>query len=162
MTLLRITPPLPALSFLVLLSIQASAFSATLPVGVFECPITISSGDSHHLEVDGLRTSVWSLGVVLFTPKGPGMRYDDGSLGMKWHWYRDVQGDLRISGRRLDGEAPPLRAEIPEGYGSTGFQATGLIFPTPGCWEVTGVVGESKLTFVTMVIDVCAYGSLCG
>lgn len=43
-----------------------------------------------------------------------------------------------------------------------GFQVTGLIFPTPGCWEVTGIVGESKLSFVTLVIDVCEYGSLCG
>ncbi|PYV41517.1 MAG: hypothetical protein DMG06_16860 [Acidobacteria bacterium] len=29
--------------------------------------------------------------------------------------------------------------------------ATALIFPTPGCWEVTGRVGQGSLTFVTQV-----------
>ena len=56
-------------------------------------------------------------------------------------------------GRRLDGDAPALEASIPDGYGNTGFQATGLSFPTPGCWEVTGRVGEASLTFVTWVVS---------
>jgi hypothetical protein len=78
---------------------------------------------------------------------------DDGALTMKWPWWRGVPGQLVISGRRLDAEAPPMAAEIPEGYGDTGFQATGLIFPTTGCWEVTGQVGDATLTFVTRVVD---------
>jgi hypothetical protein len=71
---------------------------------------------------------------------------------MKFGWWRAVTGPLRITGRRLDGEAPPLRADIPSGYGDTGFQATGVIFPTEGCWQVTGTVAGSTLTFVTFVI----------
>ncbi len=38
-----------------------------------------------------------------------------------------------------------------------GFQATHVIFPTPGCWEVTAQVGErrdSKITFVTRVVRI--------
>jgi hypothetical protein len=76
----------------------------------------------------------------------------DGSLSMKFPWWRGVRGKLIIEGRRLDASAPPLRASIPEGYGDTGFQATALIFPTEGCWEVTGKVGETRLTFVTRVV----------
>jgi len=57
-----------------------------------------------------------------------------------------------MHGKRLDAPAPPLRAIIPEGYGDTGFQATGLIFPTEGCWEVTGEVGDTRVTFVTRVV----------
>jgi hypothetical protein len=34
----------------------------------------------------------------------------------------------------------------------TGFQASGVQFPTEGCWEVTGTVGTTSLTFVTFVI----------
>jgi hypothetical protein len=45
-----------------------------------------------------------------------------------------------------------VRADIPDGYGPTGLQATGVIFPTEGCWEVTGHVGDSTLTFVTLVV----------
>ena len=32
------------------------------------------------------------------------------------------------------------------------FFPTSLIFPTSGCWEVTGRVGEIRLTFVTLVV----------
>jgi hypothetical protein len=38
--------------------------------------------------------------------------------------------------------------------GDIGFQATALIFPTPGCWEVTGHVGSTTLTFVTRVVKI--------
>ncbi|HLC03673.1 MAG TPA: hypothetical protein VJK02_11595 [Anaerolineales bacterium] len=73
---------------------------------------------------------------------------------MKFPWWRGegVVGKLEIKGRRLDGHAPPLRAEIPEGYGDTGFQSSSLIFPTAGCWEVTGHAGDAELTFVTRVV----------
>jgi hypothetical protein len=56
------------------------------------------------------------------------------------------------SGRRLDAPAPPARAPAPDGYGDTGFQASGVDFPTEGCWEVTGTLPTTRLTFVTFVI----------
>ncbi|MET0939657.1 MAG: hypothetical protein ABWY51_10590, partial [Gaiellaceae bacterium] len=65
---------------------------------------------------------------------------------------RAARGALRIEGRRLDGAAPPLSTSIPDGYGPTGFQASGVTFPTEGCWEVTGRVGNASLTFVTLVL----------
>jgi hypothetical protein len=99
-----------------------------------------------------LWTILWPDGTVVFQPDGPGFVGEDGSLSMKWGWYRGVRGRLTIRGKRLDGTAPPLRANIPEGYRDTGFQSTALIFPTEGCWEVTGQVGETTLTFVTRVI----------
>lgn len=76
----------------------------------------------------------------------------DGSIGWKFGWWRIVSGTLTITGRRLDAPAPPLRASVPDGYGSHGFQASGVYFPTEGCWEVTGTVGGSELTFVTFVL----------
>jgi len=75
---------------------------------------------------------------------------------MKWPWWRGVRGQLTLEGRRLDGPAAPMRASIPAGYGLTGFQATGLMFPTPGCWEVTGRVGAESLVFVTRAVKVDA------
>ena len=66
-------------------------------------------------------------------------------------WWRTATGLLAIAGRRLDGPAPPLAAQIPDGYGETGFQATGVDFPTPGCWEVTGTVAQRVLRFVVAV-----------
>jgi hypothetical protein len=63
-------------------------------------------------------------------------------------------GRGRAGQRGLDGSAGPLRASIPTGHGETGFQSTGLLFAGPGCWEVTGRVGDASLSFVTLVVKV--------
>lgn len=76
----------------------------------------------------------------------------DGSIGWKFGWWRIVSGTLAITGRQLDAHGPPPRASVPDGYGSQGFQASSVYFPTEGCWEVTGTVGGSELTFVTFVL----------
>jgi hypothetical protein len=73
-------------------------------------------------------------------------------MSMKFGWWRNVRGKLTIQGRKLLTPGPPLRASVPEGYGDTGFQASAIIFPNEGCWEVTGKVGKASLTFVTKVI----------
>lgn len=105
---------------------------------------------------DALWTNLWMLGegTVVFEPGGSGLVLNDGSLGIKWAWYRHVPGELTIEGRRLDAPAAPLRSNIPDGYGTTGFQVSALIFPTPGCWEVTGRIGDASLTFVKLVEQV--------
>lgn len=97
---------------------------------------------------------LWPDGAVVFKPGGAGFITPDGSLGMKFGWTRGVRGQLRIEGRRLDSSAAPLRSVVPKGYGEIGFQATGLVFSTPGCWEVTGRVGDASLTFVTKVVKI--------
>jgi hypothetical protein len=101
-----------------------------------------------------LFVGLWPDGTVVFKPGGPGFIEPDGSLAMKFGWMRGegLRGKLTIHGKRLDAPAPPLRADIPEGYGDTGGQATMLIFPTEGCWEVTGTVGNIRVTFVTRVV----------
>ena len=76
----------------------------------------------------------------------------DGSIREKFPWWRAGRGRLVITGHRLDGRARPLRARVPAGYGPTGFQATALIFPSGGCWSVTGAAGGASLTFVTLVV----------
>ena len=88
-------------------------------------------------------------GVILADPR---FVEQDGSIGWKLGWWRIVSGTLTITGRRLDAQAPPLPASAPEGYGQSGFQASGVFFPTEGCWEVTGLVGSSTLALVTFVL----------
>jgi hypothetical protein len=132
--------------------------SAEAP-GAGQCNVTHPNGRGTFLEdADSsaygnplISTALWRDGVVVFKPGGPGFVTKDGALAMKWGWRRATRGPLRIEGRRLDGAAPPLRAHIPSGYGDEGFQSTALIFPAPGCWEVTGRVGPASLTFVTRV-----------
>jgi hypothetical protein len=101
------------------------------------CAVTIPSQSKllHGNYGNGkLWTTVWSDGKVAFRPGGPGFVLPDGSVAMKFPWWRGVEGKLTIQGRRLDAAAAPLRAEVPEGYGDTGFQASEIIFPTTGCW----------------------------
>lgn len=100
-----------------------------------------------------LWTVLWPTGNVVFDPKGPGFVEDDGALRMKFPWWKSIPGMLRIEGRRLDAQAPPLRVDTFD-EGEVGFQPTSLIFPTPGCWEVTGRVGDATLTFVTNVVKI--------
>ena len=61
------------------------------------------------------------------------------------------RADCTITGERTDADAPPLRADVPDGYGPTGFQATGITFASAGCWDVTGRVGDEQLTFTVLV-----------
>ncbi len=112
----------------------------------FLCPITQPNGSAPpgeapsdmYLGNDLLWTVLWPDGRVIMTEANN--REPDGSLAMKWGWWRGVSGPLSIEGRRLDAEAAPLRANIPNGYGDSGFQVSALVFPTTGCWEVTGRV----------------------
>jgi hypothetical protein len=134
---------------------------ACKPAG-FICPVTTANGQNPPGENpselffgDGqLTTVLWPEGTLTFVDGGPGEIGPDGTLSMKFPWWRGegVHGKLSITGRRLDGDAPPLRASVPEGYGETGFQASGVIFSGPGCWEVTARAGEATLTFVTLVV----------
>ena len=64
-----------------------------------------------------------------------------------------AHGDLAIVTRRLDATTAPLPADVPGGYGDTGFQVSGLNFPAAGCWEVSGRVGGNTLTFVVNVAE---------
>jgi hypothetical protein len=91
-------------------------------------------------------------GILMFRPEdlNPDGTMDLRKLG--WFKINGLSGSLTISGRRLDGTAPPLISSIPSGYRPTGFQASGITFPTEGCWEITGKVADTKLTFVVQVI----------
>jgi hypothetical protein len=97
----------------------------------------------------GLATALWTYNVVIADSR---FIQADGSVRMKFPWWRRVRGDLRVTGRRLDRRAPALRAEIAEGYGPIGLQPTSLVFPTDGCWRITGRVGTATLTFTTLVV----------
>ncbi|MGB7875151.1 MAG: hypothetical protein WBL25_12265, partial [Anaerolineales bacterium] len=74
-----------------------------------------------------------------------------GPLGLKVLWYRSVEGNLSIEGQRLDAVAPPMQSTVPTGYGKTGYQASGLEFPSEGCWEVIGKTGNHELRFMVRV-----------
>jgi len=145
---------------LLTIAIIAPARAFASPKAPASCPITRPNGNHQPGDSgvggygnDDLWTNVYMWSMDGTVPVDGGHVLADGEFGdMKWAWWRYVPGKLTIEGRRLDGPARPLRAIVPDGYGNIGFQVSGLIFPTGGCWEVTGNVGDASLTFVTFVI----------
>jgi hypothetical protein len=141
-----------------------AALAATTPAPPQgTCPLTLPNGRTPPGERwagmnhgnGKLFTAFWPYNLVIATRDLVG---GDGSIAVKWPWWRGVRGDLEITGRRLDGRAPPLVLHASsDGYGKSGFLPTGIPFPTEGCWEVTGAVGNAKLTFVTLVVKASSY-----
>ena len=116
--------------------------NGSVPPGESSCPNCLGNGTQW--------AGLYPEGRV--TPGGPGFILDDGSLSMKFWWWRGVPGKLTITGAQTRCTCTATAGKHPEAYGDIGFQATALIFPTVGCWQVTGKVGESRLTFVTLVV----------
>jgi hypothetical protein len=104
---------------------------------------------------EGLWTALHTNGVWEGLPDNPG------GYTQKIMWWSDLyilkdelQPALVVSGRRLDGDSPPLKFD-----GATNAYAddigdamlTGVDFPTFGCWEITGQYRKSELKFVVWV-----------
>jgi hypothetical protein len=144
---------------------KAPAQSSPTYIATRACPVTNANGESPPGEKPDesfygngkLWTALWPKGKVL---AGKQDVHPDGSIEMKFPWWAaGVEGGLSITGRRLDGPAPPVRAQINSGWPETGFSgdafwASGIIFASEGCWRITGSVGGTRLTFVTLVVRV--------
>jgi hypothetical protein len=142
----------------------AGTVDATVQSTPATCEVTATNGvvagsiESNRLSHGNslLSTFLWPDGTIVFKPGGPGFVTSNGSLGMKFMWIRGGRGKLEVTGRRLDGAAPPLRTSFRD-YGDHGIQPSHLIFSTPGCWEVTAHIGGvdgSAMTFVTRVVKI--------
>jgi hypothetical protein len=69
---------------------------------------------------------------------------------IKIGWFRPAGEELIVTGQRLDGEAPPLEFEAPCCY-PTRFQASGIYFPTEGCWKITAKAADKELSFIIRI-----------
>jgi hypothetical protein len=147
----------------------AARGDASTPVASKTCPLTFPNGKKPPRAAAAqlppvppvfhgngkLWVKLWPFGVIVARPS---VIDRDGSIGIKLPWWRGVSGKLTITGTRLDAPAPPAKADIPSGYGPSGFQPSGVVFPTQGCWKVTGRVGKARLVFVTLVVKAAGNG----
>jgi hypothetical protein len=151
-----LTPTPPASVALTTTPNSTASFDAS------ECPVTLPlgpapSGQDRPFAESALAFGNSELWVVPLQPDGvihadPRLVGADGSIRQKFGWYRVAEGTLSITGRRLDGAAQTVAVSVPDGYGLSGFQASDVVFPAGGCWEITGTVGDRSLTFATIVL----------
>jgi hypothetical protein len=101
-------------------------------------------------------------GRIVARPRGePGMPRlrADGSVQTKMLWFGRLSSKTRkrkltITGRRLDGDAKPIRiGPKPGGWNGEALYWPGYVtFPEPGCWKVAGTAGKgTRLVFVVSV-----------
>jgi hypothetical protein len=83
--------------------------------------------------------------------------YTNGAYTQKVFWWSqgyDWMSPLTVTGRRIDGSAPPLHAStatnaFAEDIGSSIL--VGVDIPVAGCWEITGHLKGVTLNFVVWV-----------
>jgi len=71
-----------------------------------------------------------------------------------YNGYDDPNPKLTVTGRRLDGFAPPLVASRATNAYHEDFNwgmLVGVDIPAPGCWEITGQIDGHELSFVVWV-----------
>lgn len=95
-----------------------------------------------------------------WAPRPPGHEHDLtakvfwGSVDFDYHKEEDYS--LKVTGRRLDGDAPPLVVDKVTNalFVPHAAMLTGVIVPAPGCWEITGNYKGETLSFVVWVYAV--------
>jgi hypothetical protein len=95
-------------------SSSASAATEDTRVDSFACPVTlVNGGKGGTFGNESLAVILWDKNGIIFAPDGPGFIDRDGALGMKLGWELRKRGTLFVTGRRLDGDAPPARRTSP-------------------------------------------------
>lgn len=121
------------------------------------CPVTRASS---HPRVpapmlrllNGDRSSAYGRGPlwVLLPARGNNASRVYGQVYVKAGWYVGLPAPLRGAARRIDGRrAQTGRLQTPDPNTAAGrMEASALLLPTPGCWQVTGDVAGHSLTWV--------------
>src|ERR1041385_7696488 len=144
------------------------------PVAPPSCPLTrppavpftppdelkMSTNDDFWLGTEKLWTALARSGEVWgWAPRGPGhpkltAKIFWGSVDFDYHRKEDY--DLKVTGRRLDGDAPPLVVDKVTNalFVPRAVLLTGVFIPTPGCWEITGDYKGQRLSFVVWLYPV--------
>jgi len=108
-----------------------------------------------------LWTSVDESGIWPWMPHKPGHENEVQPLtaklfwmSVKYDWRKELNyPELTVTGKRLDGHAPPLLVtQATNAFPGPGAaMVIGVYVPTPGCWEITGQYKGEKLSFVVWV-----------
>ena len=147
---------------------QPSAPRESVPPA--SCPVTVPPADpftppgpyelgekSFWLGTEKLWTALPKSGAVWgWRPRGPGQ--PDLTAKTFWgsvnfNWKTEYPPELKVTGKRLDGGAPPLMANRATNAfpGPAAAMLVGVYVPAHGCWEITGEYKGEKLSFVVWI-----------
>lgn len=132
----------------------AEAFT---PLGPYE----LDGENGFWLGSEKLWTALPKSGVVWgWAPRPPGHEHDLTAKtfwgSVDFNWKTEYPPELKVTGKRLDGDAPPMIATRATNAfpGPAAAMLVGVIVPTPGCWEITGEYKGEKLSYVVWVTPV--------
>lgn len=157
------TPPVapstrhPEASSLAHLTVPASC-PITRPIPRVSPPAQLHAIDHFTYYLHGWygNTALW-IGVpihgVLPAGRPFGTRWAASAWGTKFPWWPVIPGKLAVTARRLDGPSAGFHSQVaePGSIGQARFIPSGLLWPAPGCWRVTGTISGHSLTFVAWV-----------
>lgn len=146
-------PSVSRFAAILVLTLAAACSGSHLGPTAGSCPVTATIYDRPPSDPNPLHPELgpgpWYINAdrtIWATVGSEGFRQGDNKV----MWVRPAGAQLIVTGQRLDASAAPLSAQIPCCYPST-FQASGLTFPTPGCWQVTAKAGTKELQFMALV-----------
>lgn len=110
---------------------------------------------SSKLWTDVPRNGTWQ-GLPHYTPEDTRYRQKVFWWSEGYDWRTENPPNLTISGKRLDGAAPPLSTDPHANAGWTAdrdhaFMVAGIFIPTLGCWKITGHYKGKELSYVVWV-----------
>src|SRR6185369_8786493 len=124
-------------------------------------PYELEDNNSFWIGTDRLWTARSKTEVWTTAPRQPGHEQEVQPLTAKtfwasvdFNWRTEWPVTLKVTGRQLDGSAPPLLAMQATNAmvdGPTPTMLVGVYVPTPGCWEITGDYKGHQLRFVVWV-----------
>lgn len=125
-----------------------AALSLVLPDAADGCPVTRRRAGN------GLLSTVLSADGSLVA-----RRESDGTLFQKLFWLpHGMTEQLSVQGERLDVPDAPMQVlgvnwgTASTGPAARGSWATAVLFPSEGCWRITGRVADVSLTYVARVV----------
>jgi hypothetical protein len=87
---------------------------------------------------------------------GPSHRYRDKLMWWSNGFKPGGESNLKVTGKRIDGEAPPAVISRPTNANAPSLGGWAMLmlveFPSPGCWEIAGNYLGQELKFVVEVL----------
>jgi len=142
--------------------VPASCPVTVIPAKPFTPPSPYEiDGSGFWLGTEKLWTGLPKSGIVWdWAPHAPGHEHEVQPLTGKtfwasvdFNWREEYPPAIKVTGKRLDGDAPPLLTLRPTNAfpGPGAAMLVGVYMPTPGCWEITAEYRGEKLSYVAWI-----------